>query len=440
MKIKITTKDIKKNINAVYYKRGVEYYSTRRVLKYDVAVLYDEENEEEYTNINSVVKGSSTVYTQDIDIYYDDFDIVIDGSCSCPLKYNCKHVAAVCIQYRTEMMTHKIDNRRDSLQVKDSGFQIDRWLQNLEKLQSSKAQFQQKQQTPSQDYFLTYRLDGTKSDDKGKLHFYKSKFLKNGSVSKGTKLDSYKVIHNYSYREIKQPEDLNILSMSRALFDLSTYNPSMDRLSGTLGYMILKDVVETGRCYYDQNQKPLSFKEGILTVEFEFKLYKGEYSLKSNLDNKEFRIFETKPPILLDISANYVQVLDIDIEMYKQLRNAPKIPKENIGKVYASVGKALPSLEIKVPKAIKVKKIETKPVPKIHLLSSNSLVLDFEYDTYTLKYEPRNNIKSFYEENKKIEIHRDLVYEDECKEHLVSLGFEVEIINDNICVSFKREK
>lgn len=433
----VSLNDIQDNIDSKSYQRGIQYYSQNTIKYYQVDIYQDASGEDTLT-ILSKVKGSS-LYSQNIDIYISLSDLLIEGKCNCPVGYNCKHVAAVCIKYVTDYTTKEIDkvgiNNYFSL---NSTSLVDKWLENLETTITAKSNA-----TPLEtDYFLTYRLGGKKSHEKGKLSFYKSKFLKNGSLSKGTHLDAYKIQHNYSYSELKSTADKEIIKLSSALFDHNYYSPSMDILSGELGYMIVSKVIATNRAYYDTSQTPLNLVDEPFHVTYEFKLYRGEYTLKSNIQSTKFELLETTPPLVIDKDKNEIIELDIDIVFYKQLLNAPKIPKEDIAKVYTQVAKKLPTVDIITPKAINVKKIDINPIPSIHLKytqeehekSFNSFTLDFLYDKYSVKYSPREKTKSFYENEQKIAIVRDLSFEEDAKQRIESYGFNTQLVDGNISV------
>ena len=79
----LNTKDIKDNIQTSYYKRGVEYYAQSRIKSITIANEFDDANDES-VNIRSIVRGSS-MYTQDIDIFRDGVEMIIEGACSCPI-------------------------------------------------------------------------------------------------------------------------------------------------------------------------------------------------------------------------------------------------------------------------------------------------------------------------------------------------------------------
>jgi len=440
--MQITAQDIKDNTSLAYYKRGVDYYARGRILEKEIADMVDESDGEIYTNIASMVRGSGGhIYEQDIDIFVENDAVVIEASCSCPVGYNCKHVAAVCIEYRTEMAANTIRLHQGKIKEIDASTLLDKWLYTLKEDNGKEVS------VAKNDYFLTYRLDGVKSYDRNKLFVYKSKFLKNGSISRGTKLDASKAIHDYSYRELKTEQDKDILKMSAAFLS-DGWNPQMEVLSGTLGNVLVKKVVATSRCYFEYNAQPLTMLDTVLKVEFAFKLYKGEYSLKSNIDKQELRVLETNPPFVIDTQANTIQELDIDMKLYKQMLVAPKVPKESIASVYAKVAQKLPSLHIATPKALKIKKVKVTPQPFLHLeyiqedgaKSFNAMRLEFLYDSYKVQYLPQTEISSFFDNDIKIEIQRDLHFENQTKKRLESFGFYVEVDKKDIVIKLQEKE
>ena len=78
--MQITMKDIKENVQSAYFQRGIEYYSQARVLEYKTQLERDDDGDE-YTNIIARVRGGGgIVYSQNIDIYLENFEVVIEGN------------------------------------------------------------------------------------------------------------------------------------------------------------------------------------------------------------------------------------------------------------------------------------------------------------------------------------------------------------------------
>ncbi|MEA3330758.1 MAG: DEAD/DEAH box helicase [Campylobacterota bacterium] len=438
----ISIKDIKRNIGATYYLRGVDYYSRRKVLEYQDRELFDDDDMQ-YTNIVSKVSGSrGSVYTQDIDIFMnlDTLELEIEGECSCPIGYNCKHVAAVCISYRTDVMTARIAklNGRDIDSLSKVSL-VDKWLINLQSATRPLKKVNDK--VLSGDYFITFRLFDNSSYHSNILTFYKSKILKNGLISQGSELNNYN-LSNYANQKLMSSIDKDIMIMSEVLDEKYRYESRGNSIIGSMGYTLMQDMVSTKRCFIDKSKEPLSFSNEIFKPKYEFKLYKGEYKLKSNIDEKTDVILNTEPLLIIDKAKNIVQEIEIDLAIYKQLQNAPTIEKKDIVKVYSAVGKSLKNIELKTPSAIKTKKVKSKAVPHLHLKytkdeeekSYTSFMVDFDYDGYRVGFEPQESIKSLYDEDAKVEIYRDLEFEKSVKLEVEEFGFRVDIVKNNLTV------
>ncbi|MEA3522597.1 MAG: SWIM zinc finger family protein, partial [Campylobacterota bacterium] len=416
--MQITRQDLKENMYEEYYSRGLGYYHSAKVLSCTI----DDEDFFALT-LSGVVKGSGrNKYRQYIEIEEEDSEIYINGQCSCPVGYNCKHVVAVCMSYIAYQQKNAVS---PGLKAKR---ELESWLQDLDKGQNPQEQNEQKG-----EYFLTYRLFSSRHHTREQLQFYKSKILKNGKISAGTHLDSYKVFGEYYFADIKNDEDKNILHLARTLFG-ERYSRDDSELEGTLGFIIIQELLKSKRCYFDSAQEPLHFSSGVFHSDFKLSLYKDEYTLKSNIDEKAYKLLNTQPPLILDIAKNEILKFDMDVRTYKQLLEAPKIQKDDIARVYSAIGNALPNINMKTPKSIKTTKIQTRAIPQIHLQyiknetdkNFTAFKMDFLYEEYRVSYFPQEEIKSFYNQEAKIEIYRDLAYEQSVKERMESFGFDFE--------------
>jgi uncharacterized Zn finger protein len=151
--VNLKIEDIEEFFTDAEMRRAFSYYKNNKVRSMEIF---------ENTNglrINSTVKGTY-IYSQDITIKRLKNDIDIDGECSCPVGYNCKHVATVLIKYIKELNKSVLENR---------------WLREVEvALQDKKVV----SDYVKSDNFLVYRLfeeSGTYAND---LIIYKSRILK----------------------------------------------------------------------------------------------------------------------------------------------------------------------------------------------------------------------------------------------------------------------
>ena len=420
--MKLTTQDISNYMSSSDYSRGLSYFRKSSVVKCLVTLDSDEK-----LLMNGVVKGSlNNKYSQFIIINKKKHLTIISGNCSCPVGYNCKHVVAVCLEY--------IENGKMKLQhTIPKEIQEDLLKSWLGSLKESKEETNHKRLEESSTYFITYRLF-SRDRDNSELKFYKSKYLKSGGLGKGTQLDSYKFVDSYHFKDLKNEVDNEIAELAKHL-DFSRWGTTKQKFKGAFGAVLLQEILKTKRCYYDEYKEPLRFSEDSFKPELDFKLYKGEYSLKSNVD-KNYKLLDTTPPYILDIDANTIYEFDMDISLFKKLKKAPKIAKKDIGKVYQAIGKRVPNIEIKPPRGMKITTIDSEPIPQIYL-KSTSFKINFNYNGYEVTYEPKLEINSFYEDDEKIEIKRDLDFEEEAKKRIESFGFDTDIINGDIYVALK---
>ncbi len=421
--MELYSNDIRNYMSSSDFSRGNNYFKQGQVTKCLVRL-----DNEVKLMINGAVLGSyHNRYSQSITITKSNH-ISISGNCSCPVAYNCKHVVAVCLEYITNGRTKL---RFISPQIAQED-ELEQWLSSFDLNEEAESSENLKE---NGDYFITYRLfsNDRNSDE---LKFYKSKYLKSGVLGKGTQLDSYKFVDSYYFSDIKNSLDEDIAELAKNL-NYRRWGGSDQRFSGTFGAVLLQDIIKTKRCFFDENREPLELKKEIFKPEIEFKLSKGEYSLKLNIPYK-YKLLDTKPTYILNIESNTIQEFDMDIELFKKLQKAPKIAQKNIAKVYKTMGKTIPSIEIKTPKGIQTKTIDTKPIAQIHLKSS-SFKVDFNYEGFEVSYEPKQDKKSFYEEDERVEIKRDLEFEESVKSKIESFGFDVAIVDNNISVELKDE-
>ncbi|MEA3553527.1 MAG: DEAD/DEAH box helicase [Campylobacterota bacterium] len=431
--MELTQIDVKNAVHLSDFMKGFDYYKSNKVLK-----VNNQESGRFSQTLIGVVQGSGyKVYNQTIKLSKSTSSgITISGYCSCPVGYNCKHVVAVCLSYQSQNNKGVISH--------ESHNSLKNWLDKLEKTYIIKNDTSYDFKNSSET-FLAYRLFYNNSHIEDDLQFFKSKILKSGMINKGSQLDRYRVFSG-SYSEIKDDKfDDIIISLYHSLFRANNSSNSLN-IKGDIGYILIKKLIKTNRCYYNDSQAPIKFKEDVLDAKFDFEIEKGKYILKSNLNKKRYVFFDTTPSLVLDTTLNCIQKFSMDVKKYKNILKAPKIDKNDIGEVFTTIEKVIPNINITTPKEIKTKVIDKKPIPQIHLLYTkdddeklyNSIKIDFLYNNKVMKYYPQNENISYYEKNTKIDIKRDLKFENDCYEKLQQFGFLVEIIDDDIVVQLKQ--
>jgi len=305
--MKLTKDDIKENVDLSAFNRGYHYFKDGDVEEYE---LFEESDD--LVSLNAFVRGMQK-YEQDVDITYKNKKIKISGRCSCPLKENCKHVVAVCLQYLSDKKNENPTNK------------YDKWIESLKEITTNKK-FHLYQTDP----FVTYRLFGADTrTDTNDLKFYLCKFLKNGTINQGTLLNSDKYLFSKFYDESKYEDDKNIIELSSGFFKKSGNKTT--KIEGVLGYMLIVELMKTKRCFYKDEAVPLHFSEENIVLEFSWEKVAENYELI--LKNKEqYQLLFTQPPLAIDIKKNRIVTIDTKMKskFLEQLLEMPIIPKEKI--------------------------------------------------------------------------------------------------------------
>jgi SNF2 family DNA or RNA helicase len=413
--VEITEEELR---DAVEYKdavKGYEYYKKGLVLECDI-----EERIEDYIVLNSQVLGQyENSYKQQIKLYKKFNRLDVMGACTCPVRLNCKHVFASSLYY-----INHLQNAQKAM------VDVEQWLETLHATAIGKKIVSDYIQS---DSFIIYRV----FQDQGKYYkedvkFAKAKILKNGKLSKGTKVKSDSLLYSHSYTDIIDRQDEEIISLLKGIIPRS-YSTDSQELKGEIGGLLLKKMIETGRCYYMDNEQPLSFHEKVLDLQFTWKEESdGLFSLEMGQAYQELYFTDSIPLMGIDTTLNKVYKFssNIDGKMIQVLKKAPKVGQDELYQVYEIVSKIVGNNIIETPKDFETEVIEQKPVPVLLLFrvyneiqKFHSMQLDFAYGGYLVSYFPKQEEVSFFQDGKKIQIRRDLDFEASCIETLESFGF-----------------
>ncbi len=426
--MEIFISEIEDAVSTTNFNRGMEYYLNCKVIK-----AIEQNNGRFSTNFIGIVKGSGhNIYTQDIKITNSLYaGIDISGYCNCPVGFNCKHVIAVCIK--------AIEKKEPTKQTNV----IDKWLGELS--ETSKHNSSVKIIQKNDDYFLTYRFFSSTTHKNDELLFYKSKQLKSGQINQGTLLNSDNLF-NGSYANLRSSNDNMMINLYYTITSTDGYGGRKRTIKSELGYILIQKLIASSKCYYDLNKEPLIISEETIKPAFNFILEKGKYIIKSDLLESRYKILDSTPALIIDTIENSVKQFSIEANVYKKILSVPKINKKDIGKVFTTIGQTIPQVKLETPEAIKTKNIDKKPIPQLHLQYTNdkenktytSFKVNFKYGNYIVKYHPVDKIQSFYDKSLKIDIHRDLDFENECFNKIIQYGFSIEVINDDIVVELKQ--
>ena len=407
-RMEITTYQISEAVDFRDYSRGKQYFLASKVISYKTHNINAYE-----INIHSKVKGSyQASYSQNINIkpkLLNDV-ITIDGHCSCPVGYNCKHVVAACFQYQYDQ-THSPSKV------------VDNWIN---KLISDKSIVDTITTNNSSEFFL-YRLFETRTRDE--LKIYQSRILNNGNVGRGSKVTMY--AFTYTHMDIMDRHDKQVMHIVSDLKDDHYYY----RFKGTIGYLLIKALINTGRCFYKTSKQALQLNPEILTPNYKWTKIDNNYKkLSFDLPIKNHHIVNTRPLMVIDTDHHQVYQLHnaFSLDTLKLLSKAPKIPNKQVSKVYQKLTSHVTGISISVPKDFKTQTLDTPPIPVITIGQENFsdgvgfyVELSFLYQTFSCHFQPREAQTHQFNDDGQTLITRHLEQEQQALEQLTTYGLDL---------------
>ena len=384
--------------------RGVEYFDIGLVESCEVSLKGSE------LFIKSKVAGSY-IYSQDILVDLDAGSV--DGDCDCPVGYNCKHVVA--------SLFEAFDR---PLEGQDSKSDYELWLEKLDEDKSSATT----NARLDKEHFLIYRL--FVEDWGSDVNFYKSKKLKKGGISKGTKLSNENVFYSYEYNyNYFLQEDMDTISLLKNLAD--NYREDVE-FKGELGAIALKKIVATNRAFYkDKIESPLRFGTEKMELKFEWEDVEGGSRLTSNLSDYDVLIQKTEPMFCINTFENVIYEVESAVpkDKIELLLNAPTVPKQEIGRVVQKLFEKVPEESIAVPKDFKVEEFRADVVPYLYIYGikngegmAHCMELKYFYGDYEFDFDSKES--HIFLNGKNIKVIRDYSKEAECKAYIEGLGFD----------------
>jgi len=338
--IKFSKKDIKNEFDAGAFSRGISYFNQGRVEK----ISYNLESKDS-TVITSEVTGSYH-YKQSILVESEPWGIDVDGECSCPVGYNCKHVAAVLLEYINRIPKEQ-NNKQSSTQFKSkkpiksysSEDQIDDWLSQV----AMDSQKESENALIDERKWIAYILQPTKNQGEIEVALHLSGFKVKGGYLKPKLLSLNGQMQDmrYGYQSgSRNPIDQDIIRLLDASqvksnlygYQYHSYNPT---IQGELGWQALVKMVNSRRCFWrsmDNGHLSLD-KETPLNLSWQWSNSKDGkvHQLKYQNEENGFLIF-SQPLSQINPSINKIQPISSQLtsNQLKQVFEAPIIADKDL--------------------------------------------------------------------------------------------------------------
>jgi superfamily II DNA or RNA helicase len=414
----LTRKDIVAAVGGRFFARGRDYFERGLVLS--VQILGETP---QGVRMGSRVRGSGgRTYEQVIEIERLDDCAEISGTCSCPMDFDCKHVAAACLSY----MSQAPAAAGGTPAGEEDG--IVGWLAAVADAGRAPA-------PDVQGEVLAYVLRQPRGAGSHALDVdlrIASPRQRGSGLTKGRAVNLPSVLDAYQTPAYVHPDDWDVLNLLRAL--LPNYWAGTPEIHGHTGYLALEQMIATGRCFWARTEgPPLGLGES-RRLEIKWREVTGE-RLQLQLDpGPNSRLLTTEPPAYLDTRALKLGPLEVPglrSAQLERLRETPDLPKEQAETISRTLLLRFPDLPLPTPTRLDVREITgTRPVPSLTLAGqqtsagqTQTLLLDFLYQGLRVPALPRTAQTTLDADSELLRITRALDAESQALRILTDLGF-----------------
>jgi len=347
MNQRLNRDDIRRAVGQSSFARGSEYLRQNRVLQAQAS-----EPAPERLQLRSRVRGSGAqIYQQEIEIRFDTYMPQINGVCSCPMRHNCKHVAAACLHYLEQGFSTEPSQRGA-------------WQNWLERLASAGGR-----PAPRADeerlVFLLSTDDSVPPVLQLELRWVRPR--KEGGYTKGRRAGLDTLYFPAQNRSPLDPETSDIVNLLRALAG-GSWVWQQPRIEGNLGYLALTRMIDTGRCFWLQpGDHPLR-AGAARPVELTWR--EDHQGLHLVLDlGGQIMLLPTEPPLYLDLAEQTVgpvEAAGLRGAQLQELLRTPPLPKSLAADLSRELLTQHPELPVPPPARVRVEQIDGElPRPRL---------------------------------------------------------------------------
>jgi SNF2 family DNA or RNA helicase len=399
------------------YNRGRRYFDEGRVKGLSVTELANNQVE-----LRATVQGSGhSPYQQEILVSAMGADAIdIEGECSCPVGYNCKHVVAVCLAYQTAADSAKRDNGSSLA-----------WLEKF-----ALAGHRGGSDPAAGAEFIAYILHAGRAPSELSVEFMITRRLKSGGMGKGRRADLYNFAAGYASTVYAREEDHEIGRLIEAqksgAWGYRTYT-----LRGELGFLALNKMLDTGRCFWQDIQSPPLHPGAPRELQLDWRDDdRGGRRLDISVVPPA-AVLNTLPALYLDAQAGVIgplQGADFTAQQWALLLEAPVVvPAKDSAEFSHRLLANLPEVPLPPPQTLETIPIENqKPVPRLRLFSDedgggrvHKMRLRFSYAGHEVASASPSPLIKRVEGKRVIVIQRDLAAERAAVERLHAAEFQL---------------
>jgi len=365
--------------------RGIKYSKQSKVhANYSLSKLEGDD-----LVIEGHIEGSGhNVYFCEVKIFRGLFETTIASECGCPVGIDCKHGVALLFYH-----LHSQNRALQKPEILTDEDRIEQWLSfikgqeiELENSSNEKTAFENTSSQYQVIYILEFLTSNNDFEETGlALSVYKSKWLKKGGFGKEYKLKFFHEIEvDNRYENLHCTYlDEDIATALQGLRTSGNYGYDLHAnfyLSGEYGETVLKQVLKTGRCFWE-TQKSLPLKEGLpREIELFWREKGGALIPAFKTEPKCEGIYRIERFYYHDNKVHEFGMLTnktLSDDQIIYLMEAPPIPKKMADEVSEQLLAILPDVSLPLPGNSHLEQVEIKTSPVCHLkLHAVSVTVD----------------------------------------------------------------
>ncbi|WP_321532025.1 DEAD/DEAH box helicase [uncultured Desulfuromonas sp.] len=353
----LTKETIRSLCNAKTYQRGQQYFKQGRVLDFE----YDSDAQVLYASVQG-----SRGYFYEQEIFFSDTGsgLEVEGDCTCPMEYNCKHVVAALLDF-LQGLHHDREDVRDRLPPRNKDA-LDIWRTRVQEAFPVSGDNIVVRDGVRREQLL-FVLDC--EDDGCFCRLLKSRRLKKGGWGKASSCHVRQILEWYYRPPWVTDKDTEIVS----LLHIESPGEATLELTGDVGMLALRKMIETGRCFVAQpSETPLSFAEP-KTLSLGWRTTaSGERQLHCQLDDGEaLSLIPTIPPCYLDKKRQCCGELisPLSSRELRLLRQLPPVPENRTRELALFMLQTFPGEDIPLPVDVRISNADSTCVPHLRLMS-----------------------------------------------------------------------
>ena len=286
--------------------------------------------------------------------------VLINGECSCPVGYNCKHVVATLIKAQAESPLEVPALADKALpNVTDLPYEISIWLNEVSLAAMPKLGRDSLPVNVLQRLLYVLKLSDSKPA-RVEVTFFTARLLKTGGFGKKTLHNSIANILIGAAPPYLTERDQEIIAAKNLMLATGGY------LTGTQGARWITEMITTGRCFWETtDSEPLSFGEKCVTQPVWTMDTQGNQRLQVETTPPS-QVLPFSPPWYVNEAASICGELDIGLpdEIAYALVSAPVIPSALAGRIGNELTQKLPGIKVQLPEVLRERKVSDRhPAP-----------------------------------------------------------------------------